>query len=230
MNLAFRVMFGVLGLVVSSCMTQKEAAQLRADITNLHIEIDQLRRENKEDADRLSYRILSGERRIWGRLECSNHTVAEFIDSCKKEGTLSCSEQSLATALSFMSTQAYASLYLRAREGVDGILPLRKGQLSMLTDLQFLHPSTKLLVLIQPESESESHQRDTEKLGRELVRWMRSTLKIPEWVQILGPRTLPCKLKQEHLSGFVRRFDRPVLTEPTEKEGRIRIFVFRTDC
>jgi hypothetical protein len=230
MGLVFRVLFFAPLLMLSACLTKQEGAQLRTELINTRVELDQLRREYKEDLDRISYRILSGERRIWGRLECTNHTVAEFIDSCKKEGSLSCSEQSLAAALSFMTSQAYASLYLRSREGLEGLLPLRRGQLSMLADLQFLHPSTKLLVLIQPESESEPHQREAEKLGRELVRWMRASLKVPDWVQILGPRTLPCKLKQEQLSGFVRRFDRPVLTEPTEKEGRLRIFVFRTDC
>jgi len=205
--------------------------RLEADVKRLSDELATLRAKLNEDIRAERERTLSGHAQIWGRIECNNHEVGQFIAACEVDGDLGCTPEAMNVAMSFMSTQPYVSLYLRPGDPVESLAFQRRGQVAVLTDPQYQHFSTKYLILVQPRSDSESHVREARVLGSWFIdRQLRKKFGILSTVKVIGPRVLPCKLKQEQLKGFMRRWDFPVEEEPKEKDLRVRLFVFRTDC
>lgn len=198
-------------------------------IARLEAEVERLKDEQKRLSDTFFYRVQAETRQLWARLNCTNQQVSEFISDCER-GEVGCSEESLANALSFMSTQPHALLYLRPEVGMKGMVPVRRGQLLGLTDLKDLHASTRYLVLTQPRSEAAEHYEEALRIGKEVADGLRKDFGLPRLTQILGPRTLPCRLKQKQLANYLRRVDQLQTGEPTELEPRVRIWVFRTDC
>ncbi len=219
-----------LGMIVGLSSGCGRIQQLEQAMSLLRNEMAELRSQHELDMDRHHYRMLSGERRIWGHLECKNHEVADFVSSCQKEGELSCGADSLASAMAFMGSQPYATMYFRPKDMPSDMLTLRKGQLAMLTDPQLLHPSTKFLIIALPRSDAPEHINEANRIGHMIQKLLRQEHKVPDWVPVLGPRALPCKLKQEQIKDYVRRWDVPQHTEPKPSEPRIRLWVFRTDC
>lgn len=205
-------------------------ARLETEVANLSKEMSRLRVQHDDDLKDQLDRIISGEAQLWGRLECTNREVADFISDCEKGDTVGCSQETVVSAMTFMSTQPYATLYFRPDDPVEDLVQLRRGQISVLTDPQRLHPSTKFLILVQPQSESREHTKNAHRIGYSLGRMLREKFGVFKTVRIIGPRVLPCKLKQEQARSFMRRWDFPTGTEPTDKEPRIRVWVFRTDC
>ena len=199
-------------------------------IAGIEQSISELARHQRELEAMFSSRIDHEASRIWGKLNCTNDQVRTFIKECESSDSPVCSDAGLASALTFMNTQAVASMFLRPDLGMDSLQPVRKGQLLGLTDTRFLFPSTKFLILMQPRSDSQAHQDEAEKIGRQLLRYVRTELKVPSHVRIIGPRILPCKLKQEQLRFYGGRLHLPQINEPTDKEPRVRVFLFRTDC
>lgn len=170
-------------------------------------------------------------RRIWAKISCQDVRVRDFIHECEQSpDSPNCSEGALANALVFMNSQPYVSLYMRPGDKSKNISSVRHGQFTLLLDLRELHPSTRLLILVQPRGESLELQREAMQLGREVYKYLREEVGLPGWVQLLGPRTLPCQLKQHQLRSYTRRLDVIQPGEPTEKEPHIRIWAFRTDC
>jgi hypothetical protein len=208
-----------------------QVTRLESEVKRLSDELVALRAKHDDDIRVERDRALSSQAKLWGRIECNNHDVGQFISACEVEGDLGCTPEAMNVAMSFMSTQAYVSLYLRPGDPVETLAFQRRGQVAVLTDPQFQHPSTKYLVLVQPRSDSESHVREARVLGSWFIdRQLRKKFGILSTVKVIGPRVLPCKLKQEQLKGFMRRWDFPVEEEPKEKDLRVRLFVFRTDC
>jgi hypothetical protein len=198
-------------------------------ITQLEDEIQRLKAEQQRISDTFYFRVQSETRQLWARLNCTNQQVSEFIADCER-GEMGCTEESVANALSFMSTQPHALLYLRPEVGVKGMVPVRRGQLLGLTDLKDLHTSTRYLVLTQPRTEAAEHYQEALRIGKEVVDGLRKDFGLPRMTQILGPRTLPCRLKQKLLANYIRRVDQLQTGEPAESEPRVRVWVFRTDC
>lgn len=208
-----------------------QLAALDAEVKRLSAELAALRTKHDDDLRAERDRSLSGQAQLWGRIECNNHDVGQFISACEVDGDLGCTPEAMNVAMSFMSTQHYVSLYLRPGDPVETLAFQRRGQVAVLTDPQFQHPSTKYLILVQPRSDSESAVREARVLGSWFIeRQLRKKFGILSTVKVIGPRVLPCKLKQEQLKGFMRRWDFPVEEEPKDKEPRVRLFVFRTDC
>lgn len=192
--------------------------------------IGELARQQRDSDAQTQNRIDTEVVRIWGKLNCNNEQVRTFIKECENGDSQVCSDAALASALSFMNTQAVVTVYLRPDTGIKSLQPVRVGQLLGLTDARFLFPSTRFLILTQPRSDDQPHQDEAEKVGRQLLRFVRTELKVPTHFRIIGPRVLPCKLKQEQLKFYGGRLHLPQVNEPTDKEPRVRIWIFRTDC
>lgn len=218
-------LFGAVSLL-SACMPAAPDPRL----ASIEQSISELARHQRELEALFNSRIDQETSRIWGKLNCTNEQVRTFIKECESSDSPVCSEAGLASALTFMNTQAVVSMFLRPDLGIDSLQPVRKGQLLGLTDIRFLFPSTKFLILMQPRSDEQVHQDEAEKIGRQLLRYIRTELKVPSHTRIIGPRILPCKLKQEQLRFYGSRLHLPQINEPTDKEPRVRVFLFRTDC
>lgn len=169
-------------------------------------------------------------RRIWAKMNCQDVRVRDFIRECEDSDSANCSEGALANALVFMNSQPYVSLFMRPTDKSKNVSSVRHGQFTLLLDLRELHPSTRLLILVQPRGDSAELQAEAMQLGREVHKYLKEEVGLPNWVKLLGPRTLPCNLKQHQLRSYMRRLDVTQVGEPTEKEPRVRLWAFRTDC
>lgn len=169
--------------------------------------------------------------RIASRVECHNEKVKEFLKECE-EGSDVCSEQGVANASRFITTQPFVTIYLRPQEGVKGLVQTRIGQLRTLGDSKTLLPSTRFLVLLLPRSDSAAHRDEALRSGREIQRYLVNDLfRDEKELKMLGPKLLPCKMKKEELAFYFRgKLDAPVKGEPTGHEPTVRIYVFKTDC
>lgn len=210
---------------VSLTEIERRQASTEAQLRYMVQENKELR-EQLEDTDR---RLELAIRSVFGKLYCTNDKVREFIRECEV-GSEVCSEAGVANALAFMSTQPYTSFFLRPEEGVQGLHSIRRGQLMGMAEPHNLHPSSRFLVLIQPRSDTAVHQKEAEKIGFDVVQFLRKDLRLGPRYTSLGARILPCKLKQEQIARFNNHLDRRLKGEPEEREPRVRIWVFRTDC
>ena len=93
-----------------------------------------------------------------------------------------------------MKTQAYAISNLRSGERIKDLHPGRLGQLRELIEPQKLHPSTRLIVMIQPAAENSESERAALQLGQALIPVLRNEAH-ESTLNILGPYVLPCRLK-----------------------------------
>lgn len=206
-------------------------AALKAQVEHLSGEVASLKGQLARSREELEqYRSSSSLEinTIWGRIECSNERIRRFLNECEK-GSETCSEEGLANALAFMDSQAHTTMYVSPGGPLQPVL-FRKGHLGMLTDNRYLHPTTRFLVVVQPRGDGAEMDREAKKIGDETKEYLRREFRVPSGVKIIGPLALPCSLKAEQLKSYRSRNDRPRFDEPTEKEGRLRVWVFRTDC
>lgn len=206
--------------------------------------IAELERQNKEQKGRLDYladqdlaeklaglehQIDETRREASAAKYCSSEEVRAFMKECESGSNL-CAEKGLGNAMAFMDSQIYISFYLRPDEGIKSLHSVRRGQLIGHTDQRFTHPSTRYLILVQPRSDSAEHITEAGKIGDQVWRFLKSEMPLGKYLRILDPRILPCKMKREHVSRYLRKLDKAQKGEPDEGEPRLRVFVFRTDC
>lgn len=170
-------------------------------------------------------------RKLWGEVNCGDQHVRDFLRECQQDPDSSaCSDEAVGKAMAFMNTQPYVSLFLRPTEGARGVTAVRRGQLMTLMDLKDIHPSTKVLLLIQPRAERPELYDEARRIGNEVSQYLHTDIGLPKFVPMLGPRTIPCSYKQEQLRRFSKRLDTEQPGEPNYREPRVRVWVFRTDC
>jgi hypothetical protein len=182
-----------------------------------------------EEVTRLRDYVTQNFQGLYGRLDCSDQKIREFLSECEK-GSETCSPQAVANALSFMDSQAPAFCMLRGDTRMASLLPIREGGLMQLADPKQFHPTTRFVVLVQPRAETADSYREAKLVGQDVVEFMRKKLDIPAKIKILGPMTLPCKTKQEQLNSYISRIARPLPGESADRGQRVRIFVYRTEC
>jgi hypothetical protein len=168
---------------------------------------------------------------IASRVECHNDRIRDFLKECE-QGSEVCSEQGMANAFWFIITQPFTTIYLRPQDGVNGLMATRRGQLASMGDPKSWLPSTRFLILAQPRSDTPEHYEEALRIGREIQRFLVNDLfKDEKRLRILGPKILPCKMKQEELSQYLRgKLALPIKGEPTGHQPTVRLFVFKTDC
>lgn len=224
----------VLSLLSASCVgpLQEEIQRLHQQVNEIYDEKTALQRKVEDlQSEFQSYQIANdfALMKVSSRIECDDVKVRDFLKECE-EGSQVCSSDGLANAMKFIATQPYVLVWLRPEGGVVGLASTRKGQLLTLTEVTSLKPSSRFLILVSPRTDSEAHQKEALSLGREMQQLMREEYRLPHKTRILGPRTLPCKLKSDVAANYNSPVDRPVKGEPSEHEPRVRVFIFRTEC
>lgn len=168
-------------------------------------------------------------RRVASRAACDNEKLREFLRECE-EGSEVCSEKGVTNAWKFITTQPGVTLFLRPRSAAK-IVPTRRGQLMSQSDPKTWLPSTRFLVLARPRSETTEHHDEAMQVGREVKDYLiEDLLSNQKNVRILGPKTLPCKMKAEELANYTGiPLPYPLKGEPQGKDV-VQVWVFRTDC
>lgn len=161
---------------------------------------------------------------------CTNDEVRAFIRRCEKTpgAAIQCSDEAVAGALAFLDSQPYVAFYLRPA-GATSLTKVRDGQLTELIDPANLRKSTKFLILVQPRAETAEATEEASTVANGIYQYMRTGLGLSGG-QPVYQHVLPCKLKAETMRHYMRRADRLQTGEPTEKEPRLRVWVFRTAC
>lgn len=167
---------------------------------------------------------------------CKNPKLSEFLQAVANSDPAVCRPVALDKALSFMSTQPVGFVYLHPGGGLSSMHPAREAFLrdDLFREEQF-HPSSRLLILVQPVGDSEAAGHVAKAVARQLVMRLREDL-LPashRGIEILGPELLPCNLRSEEKMQQIHRGSfsiHPLPSEPQGKQPRIRIWIFRSDC
>lgn len=218
--LRLRAVLAVLG--AASCGPDPAVLKLQGEVAALT-------RENKElrsSQDRLDADV----RKIWGKVNCTNERVRDFIRRCANSSSPGCSDDTLASALSFMNTQPYVTMYLSPESGIVSLLPIRRGQLLELADAHLLFPTTRFLILVQPAGETTKQLEDASWVGNQVLHHLRVDLGVGQGFPIHGPHLLPCKGMTSMVNFYTGRLDNLQPGEPRSPRSRVRVWVFRTDC
>lgn len=221
-------------LLSVSCVSRQQVLlmQQRMDaLETRQVQANSVLENQREEIQKLNTDLEYAERelrRVSSRVECENDKIRDFIKQCE-EGSEVCSEEGMANALAFMDTQPYVMLFVRPDEGVKNLNLTRRGLLLATVDPKFWRTSTKFLVLVQPRGETPELHEEARRIGRETYQMLRGEHGVGKRIRIV-PHMLPCKLKTEQIAHYRRKYDKPMAGEPTDKEPRLRVWVFRTDC
>jgi hypothetical protein len=177
---------------------------------------------------------------------CKSGKVAQFLSAVAVGSPTACAPLKLEEALRFMSNQPVAFAVLRIPSdksnrpsGLSSLHPGREDYLrTVLLNPDELYPSTRLLILYQAHADTPEAAAYAREVAKAFLNMTRSDLLPMEHrnMPILGPYPLPCVLKSEealkqlYSSGSLAKLSESLPTEPTGKEPRIRIWIYRTDC
>ena len=115
---------------------------------------------------------------LWSRTSCNNDTVKEFLRTCEQEET-GCTQTDVGNSFSaFLESQERVRAYLKPDLGIESLVRLRQTQLQELVEQQYLHVGTQFIILLLPRSYSQGHQEEAERIGQQVVQYMRETLKL----------------------------------------------------
>jgi hypothetical protein len=156
--------------------------------------------------------------------------INEFLNSVQASVPEACTEENTMEAMTFIHTQPYATHIFRPTETMEAMHVARQEYLRDLLTTQHVHPSTRLLILVQPAEENPEARAAAINLGtqfKELIK--KQYLQQPD-VPILGPHLLPCRLRKEVLNHFNGPMDVTLPREPKEGQPRIRIWLFISNC
>lgn len=198
-------------------------------IVKLEQRIDTLAEHDKAQDDELK-RLAEENQKQWAKMNCNSEDVRDFLKACEGGDGTQCSPKAIDGAMAFLESQDYVSLYLRPDQRAFMMIPLRRGLLIKLTKRIYLFPTTRFLIIVQPRTETEAHQEEARHLGEDVAQFLRFDLRLPQNRPILGPYILPCKSKVKWISHYGDRYDIAQPQEPQDKNNRIRIWCFRTDC
>lgn len=185
-----------------------------------------LRGQQERDRTQIKAEI----RQVASRAACDNEKLREFLRECE-EGSDQCSEKGINNAWKFITTQQGVELFMRPHGGAK-IVATRRGQLMSTCDPKTWLPSTRFLILVKPRGESAEHHEEAMRVGREVRTYLVDDLfDKRKDVRILGPKTLPCKMKTEELANYSGiPLPYPLRGEPQGRDSAVIVWVFRTDC
>lgn len=156
--------------------------------------------------------------------------ISEFIGEVEATVPEACTEVNLENSMTFMRTQAYANAFFRPTESVEAMHVARREYLLDLLAPKRIHPSTRLLVLVQPAEETEGSRRAAVQLGEQFKEMLRTKIAPQRELRILGPHLLPCRMRKEIHRIFSGPMDVTLPNEPKEGTPRVRVWLFLTDC
>ena len=204
--------------MLASCLdsVKQDIEQLKAKDRDHEVELKRLAAENETQ---------------WSKMNCNSEDVRDFLKACEQGDGSQCSPKAIDGAMAFLDKQDYVSLYLRPDQRAFMMTALRRGLLIKLTRHNYLFPTTRFLIIAQPRgADDEAHQEEARRVGEDISQFLRYELKLPQNRPVLGPYLLPCKSKVNWISHYGDRYDLPQPNEPQDKNNRVRIWVFRTDC
>jgi len=189
----------------------------------------------------LEQEIANLERSYWSEKSCqkSKDKITSFVNEVQKGTPGVCQPMEMAKALEFMNSQPKAYVYLDRVRGFSGAHAARMGFLqNNLLKEQDIHPSTRILILVQPYAETplavEESQAMGQTVGDRIRSWLPATPNHP--TPVLGPYLLPCNLRSEAALSKIYKgsqftdLNATLPGEPDPKQPRVRIWIFRTDC
>lgn len=182
--------------------------------------------------------LITLQRQYWSEKLCQKERdkVSSFMAEVQKGSEDVCTPMLFEKALPFMSSQPVGIVYLDPVQKLSSLHPAREAYLrDTLLNEQQLHLSTRVLVLVQPRSE-QSSQEDLRTVRELTLKIQNDFLPARFRSIVLDPHLLPCNLRDEQTlqklyggSQFTR-LSVSLPGEPTAKQPRIRIWIFRTDC
>lgn len=218
----------VLCVALAGCHLEQRPEQAEREKADRAQQADKDRRLKEAEETLRRHTIELG--LLWSRTSCNNDTVKEFLRTCEQEET-GCNQTDVGNSFSaFLESQERVRAYLKPDLGIESLVRLRQTQLQELVEAQYLHVGTQFIILMLPRSYSQGHQEEAERIGQQVVQYMRETLKLPSTHRILGPKLLPCRIKREKLLEHMRRRDNRQTGEPREDAPTLHLFIFRTDC
>lgn len=199
--------------------------------------------EVKQDLQLMQAHIENEERARWSQQLCKSAKVAEFLSELQSGIPENCAAGSNEGALLFMNSQAYAISNLWPKDGIDALHPSRMGQVRDLLDPLQQYPSTRFIILVQPEADTEPGRQRALALAEAFKGLLRSEWTTPadarsraresfrpRELRMVGPFFLPCRLRGDVSRKYSGPMDKPLLNEPPEGKPRIRLWLFRTNC
>lgn len=209
---------------------QYDVNQVRNRVFDHEVKFDKLEADNK----RLANELDRLKREKWSERLCKggklSSQIAEFLTQVQAQIPHACTPLTMQSALMFLKTQPYAVAYLAPQKPMKSMEPMRREVLLDFLAPETLHPSTRILVLVQPADESHDGEDDALRLGSEFADFITqkvyATIKIP----VLGPHLLPCQLRPEVKKLFRSTMDERLRKEPQESQPGMRVLVFKSDC
>ncbi len=224
-----------LGLALLADLTSCVPGYVRDELVEQKSRIEELQRQNddlKNEMHILNSFVENESRKMWTHQLCKSGKIAEFIGELQAGSREACTTGSLETALIFLNNlpEATAAFHPRQKEAKLKLPLSREGQLKILIDPQDMHPSTKILVMVQPFDETDAAHEEALATGNKYLAVMNSLTSKETKLRTLGPYLLPCRLRGEVIKRFQGPLDRPVPGEPPERAPRTRVWAFRVDC
>lgn len=198
-------------------------------VVKLEGRLDGIEGHAKEQDEELK-RLADENKRQWAKMNCNSEDVRDFLKACEQGNGEQCSQTAIDGSMAFLNSQDYVTIYLRYDQRAYMMTQLRRGLLIKQIRRNYLFPTTRFLIIVQPRGEDQAKQEEARRIGEDLSQYLRFDLHLPADRPVLGPHILPCRTKRNWISHYGDRYDQPQPGEPQKKEDRVRIWCFRTDC
>lgn len=200
----------------------------------------------QESVVTLRQKVDNLEREYLGDKLCHKNRaeIAGFVAAVQRGAPGACTPMKMEEALPFLSSQPVGFVYLDPRTGLSSLRNARKSFIrDDLLHENHLHEWTRVLVLVQPYSQTSTAAHESFAVAKALSDQILSDLPavIRKKEALLGPYLLPCNLRSE--AALLKLYGGPQFTptqrykltetvpgEPNPKQLRIRVWVFRIDC
>lgn len=195
--------------------------------------------DDKEAIQNLNIKLEILERDIANEKYCRsgkknefNSRITEFIRELEKGTPGICQPGPLEDGMRTLGSQPYANAYFRPAENIKDMRLPRKGHLLTLLDPRYIRASTRFLILVQPEDESNSPIGNSRalRLGEQYKELIGKLSPSIDARTIIGPFLLPCRLRPDVARRFQGPMDVTLPDEPADDKPRIRVWCIRTDC
>ena len=167
---------------------------------------------------------------------CKNPKVLRLITDCQQLGG---GDNQCATSrhndtedlIRFMSTEKHVLVRLFPAHGFEKIANERIVQLARLLNPENMLSVSKVLIIVQPDSDENSHLGRSVLAARDMKKYIIDKLQIDARA-VYGPLTIPCNVATNMLDIYSKEVpnDRPLPTEPGGNTPSIRVGIFRLDC
>ena len=183
-----------------------------------------------QETDAEVKRLAELNKKQWARINCTKEEVRDFLKACEQGANDQCSQTAVDGSMAFLDSQDHVTIYLRYDQTAYAMTQLRKGLLLKQMSRNYLFPTTRFLIIVQPRGDDQAKLDEAQRIGEDLIQYIRYELHLPADRPILGPYVLPCKTKRNWITRYADYYDLPRPGEPPKKEDRVRIWCFRTDC